>query len=207
MKSTPKTTRHRRLFLALTATKLAVIGVAVGLPVAQSIVPLAVPAAYAAPANEGGLEAALREFDAARADEKHVDAAVDALRALPADPPRQPMQAAYLGSAMAMQGKAAWMPWNKMKYTEQGLDQIDAALAMLKPEHGAVMVRGVPVALQTRLAAAVTFVSVPDGLFHRRADGRKQLAALRADPLLAAAPASFRAEVDAAEAKLKEAEK
>ena len=117
------------------------------------------------------------------------------------------LAAACLGSALALQGKAAWMPWNKMKFTEQGLDQLDSALAMLKPEHGAVMVRGVPVALQTRLVAAATFVAVPDGLFHRRADGRKLLAALRADPLLAAAPAAFRAEVEAAEARLVESAK
>jgi hypothetical protein len=127
---------------------------------------------------------------------------VAALRGLPADPQRQPLLSACLGSALAMQGKAAWMPWNKMKLTEQGLDQLDAALGQLKPEHGTVLVRGVPVALQTRLVAAATFVAVPDGLFHRRADGRKLLATLRADPLLAVAPASFRAEVDAAEANL-----
>ena len=166
-----------------------------------------IQAAYAAPAADAGFDGALREFDAARADEKRVDVAVAALRALPADPQRQPLQAAYLGSALAMQGKAAWMPWNKMKFTEQGLDQLDAALAMLKPEHGTVQVRGVPVTLQTRLVAAATFVAVPDGLFHRRADGRKLLAALRADPLLAAAPAAFRAEVEAAEARLAESAK
>lgn len=194
----------RRHWLALAAVKLLALGAVLGQP------PTAHPfiqAAYAAPAADAGFDGALREFDAARADEKRVDAAVAALRALPADPQRQPLQAAYLGSALAMQGKAAWMPWNKLKFTEQGLDQLDAALAMLRPEHGAVQVRGVPVSLQTRLVAAVTFVAVPDGLFHRRADGRKLLAALRADPLLATAPAAFRAEVEAAEARLAESAK
>ncbi len=194
----------RRQFLALAAVKLIALGAAFAVPAAGLSF---IPAAYAAPAAESGFEAALREFDAARADERRVDAAVAALRGLPVDPQRQPLQAAYLGSALAMQGKAAWMPWNKMKFTEHGLDQLDAALAMLKPEHGAVLVRGVPVALQTRLVAAVTFVAVPDGLFHRRADGRKLLAALRADPLLAAVPAAFRAEVEAAEARLAESAK
>jgi hypothetical protein len=194
----------RRRWLALAAVKLLALGAAFALPVVS---PGFIPAAYAAPAVDGNFDAALREFDAARVDEKRLDAAVAALRALPADPQRQPLQAAYLGSALALQGKAAWMPWSKMKLTEQGLDQLDAALAMLKPEHGAVLVRGVPLALQTRLVAAATFVAVPDGLFHRRADGRKLLAALRADPLLATAPAAFRAEVEAAEARLAESAK
>ena len=194
----------RRQWLALAAVKLLVLGAAIALPAAG---PGFIPAAYAAPAADGNFDAALREFDAARADEKHLDAAIAALRGLPADPQRQPLAAACLGSALTLQGKAAWMPWNKMKFTEQGLDQLDAALALLKPEHGAVLVRGVPVALQTRLVAAATFVAVPDGLFHRRADGRKLLAALRADPLLAGAPAAFRAEVAAAEARLAESAK
>ena len=194
----------RRPWLALAAVKLLVVGAVLALP---PTAPIIVPFAQAAPAVDAGFEAALREFDAARADATHLDAAIAALRDLPSDPQRQPLAAACLGSAMAMQGKAAWMPWNKMKFTEQGLDQLDAALAMLKPEHAGVLVRGVPVSLHTRLVAAATFVAVPNGLFHRRADGRKQLAALRADPLLAAAPAAFRAEVEATEARLKEAEK
>ena len=194
----------RRQWLALAAVKLLAVGAAFVVPAAG---PGLFPAAYAAPAADAGMEAALREFDAARADDKRIDAAIAALRGLPVGPSRQPLAAACLGSALALQGKAAWMPWNKMKFTEQGLDQLDAALAMLKPEHGTVQVRGVPVTLQTRLVAAATFVAVPDGLFHRRADGRKLLAALRADPLLAAAPAAFRAEVEAAEARLAESAK
>ena len=194
----------RRQLLALAAAKLLVVGAVFLLP---PTTPAFIPTVFAAPVTEGGFEAALSQFDAARADEKRLDAAIAALRGLTADPQRQPLAAACLGSALALQGKAAWMPWNKLKYTEQGLDQLDAALAMLKPEHGAVLVRGVPVSLQTRLVAAATFVAVPDGLFHRRADGRKLLAALRADPLLASAPPAFRAEVVAAETRLAESAK
>ena len=194
----------RRQLLALAAAKLLVVGAVFLLP---PTTPAFIPTGFAAPVTEGGFEAALSQFDAARADEKRLDAAIAALRGLTADPQRQPLAAACLGSALALQGKAAWMPWNKLKYTEQGLDQLDAALAMLKPEHGAVLVRGVPVSLQTRLVAAATVVAVPDGLFHRRADGRQLLAALRADPLLASAPPAFRAEVVAAETRLAESAK
>lgn len=196
----------RRHMLALAAVKLLALG-AIFLPAAAPSGFIPTVLAATGPASQAEFEAALRAFDAARADPGRLDAALAALRALPADPPRQPLQEVYLGSVLAMQGKAAWMPWNKLKYVEQGLDRIDAGLAMLKPEHATVLVRGVPVSLQTRLVAAATFVALPDGLFHRRIEGRKQLAALRADPMLAAAPAAFRAEVDAAEARLKEAEK
>jgi hypothetical protein len=99
------------------------------------------------------------------------------------------------------------MPWNKMKFTEQGLDHIDQALASLRPEHDRVLLQGVPVGMTTRLVAAATFVAVPDGLFHRRAAGKSLLAELRRSPMLATTPGAFRAELGVVEAQLKEAEK
>ena len=95
------------------------------------------------------------------------------------------------------------MPWDKMKYSEQGLDHIDRALATLKPDHDRQLVRGVPVSLETRFVAASTFVKLPDGIFHRRAAGQKLLDELLRNPALAAAPEAFRSAVQrtAAEAK------
>ena len=89
----------RRQWLALAAVKLLALGAVFGQP--PTTHPF-IQAAYAAPAADAGFDGALREFDAARADEKRVDVAVAALRALPADPQRQPLQAAYLGSALAI---------------------------------------------------------------------------------------------------------
>lgn len=157
-------------------------------------------------AGDGNFDAAWRSFDAARQGKtEQIDPAIEAFQALPPDALKQPLYNAYLGSALALKGKAAWMPWNKMRYPEQGLDHIDQALSFLKPEHDKVLVQGVPVSLQTRFVAAATFIALPDGIFHRRAQGAKLLTALRADPLLAAAPTPFRAEVAAAEARLQEA--
>ncbi len=166
------------------------------------------PVAPAQASTDAVFAAALSQFYRARqGDSGQIEAAIAAFQTAPSSPLHQPLYAVYLGSAQALKGKAAWMPWNKMKYTDQGLDQIDQALAALRPEHDRVLVQGVPLALTTRLVAAATFVAVPDGLFHRRAAGKNLLAELRRNPLLASTPEAFRAELGVLEAQLKEAEK
>lgn len=164
--------------------------------------------AIAQPATDPAFDAAFASFTKARqGDSAQLDAAVAAFQATPGNPAMKPVYAAYLGSAYTLQGKAAWMPWNKMKYTDKGLDAIDQALAGLRPEHDRLLVQGVPASLAMRIVAAATFVAVPDGLFHRRAAGKTLLADMRRSPLLASTPAGFRAELEAVEAQLKEAEK
>lgn len=166
------------------------------------------PLAFAQTSTDAAFASAVSQFNRARqGDTGQIEPAITAFQTMPANPQHQPLYAAYLGSAQALKGKAAWMPWNKMKYTEQGLDHIDQALASLKPEHDRALVQGVPLGMTTRLVAAATFVAVPDGLFHRRAAGKGLLAELRRNPLLASTPEAFRAELGAVEAQLKEAEK
>lgn len=153
-------------------------------------------------------DAAFASFTKARQGEAaQLDAAIAAFQATPGNPAMKPVYSAYLGSAYTLQGKAAWIPWNKMKYTDKGLDFVDQALAALRPEHDRLLVQGVPASLATRIVAAATFVAVPDGLFHRRVAGKTLLAEMRRSPLLAATPAGFRAELEAVEAQAKEAEK
>lgn len=166
------------------------------------------PVVFAQASTDAAFTAALGQFNRARqGDSGQIEAAIAAFQTVPASPLHQPLYAAYLGSAQALKGKAAWMPWNKMKFTDQGLDQIDQALASLRPEHDRVLVQGVPLGLTIRLVAAATFVAVPDGLFHRRSAGKSLLAELRRNPLLASTPEAFRAELGALETQLKEAEK
>ena len=166
------------------------------------------PLAFAQASTDASFAAALSQFNRARqGDSGQIEPAITAFQAAPANPQHQPLYAAYLGSAQALKGKAAWMPWSKMKYTEQGLDQIDQALASLRSEHDRVLIHGVPVGMTARLVAAATFVAVPDGLFHRREAGRRLLAELRRSPVLATTPDAFRIELAAVEAQLKEAEK
>ncbi|MBI3372545.1 MAG: hypothetical protein HY017_12445 [Betaproteobacteria bacterium] len=124
-----------------------------------------------------------------------VDPTIAAFEALARAEPRNPVYAAYLGSALSLRARDAWMPWNKLKYTEQGLDHIDRALESLKPEHDKLLLRGTPASLETRLVAARTFIKLPDGIFHRRAAGKKLLADLIKHPAYAASPAAFQAAV------------
>lgn len=164
--------------------------------------------AFAQVTPEVALEAAISHFNRARqGDADQLEPAIAAFRAVPGNPALQPIYAVYRGSALTLAGKAAWMPWNKMKFTDQGLDSIDQALAALRPEHDRLLVQGTPLSLVTRMVAAATFVAVPDGIFHRRAAGKSLLAELRRNPLLAAAPGGFRAELRALETQLQEAEK
>jgi hypothetical protein len=160
------------------------------------------------PAGDPAFDKAVAQFNKAlQGDSGQLDAAIAAFQATPGNPAMKPLYTAYLGSAHALKGKAAWMPWNKMKFTDQGLDHIDQALAALRSEHDGLRVQGVPLGLATRLVAAATFVAVPDGLFHRRAAGKTLLAEMRRSPLLGTAPAGFRAELDALEAQVSEAAK
>lgn len=159
--------------------------------------------AIAQTAADTTFEAALTHFNRARLGEAdQLDAAIAAFQAAPANPVWQPLYSAYLGSAYALKAKAAWMPWKKLELSEQGLDHIDGALAALRSDHDRLLVQGTPASLATRMVAAATFVALPDGIFHRRAAGKSLLAEMRRSPLLASAPAGFRAELGAVEAGL-----
>lgn len=106
--------------------------------------------------------------------------------------PENPLFLAYYGSTFAIQGRGAWAPWNKWRLTERGLDLLDQAVSMLRPEHDRWNVRGVPVALETRLVAASTFLAVP-GMFNRLEAGKAVLADALASPVFASAPSQIRA--------------
>ncbi|HEY8069675.1 MAG TPA: hypothetical protein VIF38_12400 [Burkholderiales bacterium] len=165
------------------------------------VLALLLAAGVAAAADTPFTEAQQVFMRAQQGQEKDVEPAIAAFEALARAEPRNPAYAAYLGSATTLKGRDALMPWNRVKYVEEGLDRLDGALAGLKPEHDKELLRGVPVSMEARLVAANTFMRLPDGIFHRRAQGKKLVADLLKDPTLAAAPASFRAAVDKAAAE------
>ena len=145
---------------------------------------------------------AYRIFQSARnGDKSQVGPAIAAFEALARGEPQQPLYAAYLGAAATMRGRDAWMPWNKVKYTEQGLDSIDAALAALKPEHDRQRLRGVPAGMEAQLVAASTFLDLPDAIFHRRPAARKLIEGLLRHSEFATTPAEFRVAVHVEAAK------
>jgi len=155
----------------------------------------------ASPPESAFVEAVQLVQRASAGDAKAVDGAVAAFEALSRIDPANPLYAAYLGSAIGMKARAAWMPWSKMKYAEQGLDHIDRALQALRPEHERQLVRGTPIGIEARMVAAMNFLKLPDEIFHRRAAGKRLIAEVLEHPGFAASPAPLRAAAHAAAAE------
>ncbi|MEN9490594.1 MAG: hypothetical protein RJA63_1043 [Pseudomonadota bacterium] len=168
---------------------------------------LVLPISTAWAFDEAGFNTAFAHLQKAReGDSKSVDVAVDAFSKLSAQEPGNPLLRAYQGSVEALQGREALLPWNKMKYTENGLATLDKALQQLAPEHEQQLARGVPILLETRLVAASTFLSLPS-MFNRGPVGHQQLQALIANPVLLKAPDGFRHAVVELAVKTAQAEK
>lgn len=145
---------------------------------------------------------AFQTFVAAqKGDSGAVERAVEQFDALLKADPGHPLLMAYAGAATAMRAKSTLLPWKKISHAEDGLAQIDKALALLTPAHEAERVNHVPVSLQTRFVAASTFNSLP-AFFNRGPRGAKLLAEVQASPLFAASPAGFQGAVLMASAQL-----
>jgi hypothetical protein len=153
---------------------------------------LAAATALAGPAEDFATAEAL--FQRALAgDTSSTDAAVERLAKLDlSDPAFGPLYQAYLGAAQALQGRDAWMPWNKLTAADKGLAALDKALRRLAPRHDTDMLRGAPVAVEARLVAATTFLRLPE-MFHRFDDAKDMLRAAFASPAFAGSPALLRA--------------
>lgn len=145
--------------------------------------------------GDAAFDAAMARFTQAAAGQADaIEDSVARLGELLAKDPTDPLLRAYLGAATSLRATTTWLPWKKMSHAEDGLAQIDKALAMLTPAHDTALRRGVPVALETRFVAANTFLGLP-AMFNRGDRGRKLLADVLAHPQLAATPVPFRATV------------
>jgi len=107
---------------------------------------------------------------AAQGDEEMVEAAHDALKSILDKEGATPLTLVYLGSTETLQGRDAFLPWNKMKYVEKGLATIDKSLTLLnsieQPVAEQARVQGLPEAYLTRAMAATTYTSLPDMFNH-----------------------------------------
>lgn len=129
------------------------------------------------------------------------DAAAAAFQALAASHPGHPLLAAYAGAALALRGRDALMPWNKMKYAEQGADAIEKALAQLTPAHDEALFAGTPESIETRLVAATALSGLP--AFMQRGPGARRAAeAALASPVWGAAAPAVRARLLEAAARM-----
>ena len=150
---------------------------------------------HADAAPEAAFQSAFKQFNSASAgDAAAVDKAADAFDALLKAEPANPVLLAYAGAATAMKASTTMAPWKKMGYAEDGLAQIDKALAMLTPVHDAPVQHGTPGVLEVKFIAANTFLAVP-GFMNRGARGVKLLNEVLASPLFASAPLPFKGQV------------
>ncbi len=134
---------------------------------------------------------------AADGDKSAVEGAADAFAALLKAEPANPVLLAYSGAATSMKATSTFLPWKMLAHAEEGLAQIDKALALLTPAHNAPLQRGTPAVLEVKLVAANTFMAVP-GFMNRKERGERLLKEVLTSPLLTSAPAEFQASVQKA---------
>jgi hypothetical protein len=146
-------------------------------------------------AGDAPFQSAFQTFAQAQAGDKAaVDTAADAFDTLLKAEPTNPVLMAYAGASTTLKATTTSLPWKKMSFAEDGLAQIDKALAMLTPAHDAPIQRGTPGVLEVRFVAATTFLGVPP--FMNRAErGAKLLGEVLASPLFERAPLPFKGAV------------
>jgi hypothetical protein len=196
----------RRLLLALALPTVLSIASA-------ALIVVSPPAAAQTGASEGAslladpeVATALARFDQAGPDNHAaIEDAAERLSKLSTAQPANPVLRAYAGAAVSMRALTTMLPWRKMSLTEDGLAQVDKALAQLGPAHEAPLYRGVPAVLETRFIAAATFLNLP-AMFNRSERGRKQLDEVLKHPLFDGTPAPFKAVVWLRAARLAEAD-
>ncbi|MES2260102.1 MAG: hypothetical protein V4724_16390 [Pseudomonadota bacterium] len=157
-------------------------------------------------APAGFVQARQQFYAALTGDQGARDDAIAAFQALSARHPGHPLLAVYEGAGTALKGRDALMPWNKMKYAENGADAVEKALAQLTPAHDEALFNGTPESIETRLVAVTTLLSLPD-FMNRRASGRRALNAALASNVFPNAAPAVRAHLFAAAARVAAAEK
>lgn len=146
-------------------------------------------------ASVAPLAAAYQEFAQARTgDLAAIERAANAFDTLLKAEPTNPLLMAYAGASTSLRATTTWLPWQKMRFVEDGLAQLDKALALLSPAHNTALPQQVPAALEVRYVAASTFLAVP-GFMNRGARGKKLLTEVADSPLLATVPVTFRGDV------------
>jgi hypothetical protein len=172
--------------------------------VKRLVLPLLLAAAMAAGATPSTPADPAQAFHAARqqflagtaGDAAARDAAIEAFARLAASQPGHPVYLAYQGAAIALKGRDASLPWEKMKFAEQGADMVEKALATLPPAAGADLE-----SIETRAVAASSLLALP-AFMHRGAAGKRALLAALDSPLLERAHPGVRATLYAAAARL-----
>lgn len=155
---------------------------------------LSVSPAQAAPDAALYASARARFQPALDGDNSAIEPAAEQLKAMSDAEPTDPVLRAYAGAATSMKARTTVLPWRKMSYAEDGLAQLDKALAQLTPAHETAPAGAVPLALETRFTAASTFLAMPS-MFNRGARGEQLLTQVLRAPTLSGSAPDFQAKV------------
>ncbi|WP_417877865.1 hypothetical protein [Vibrio sp.] len=125
-----------------------------------------------------------------------VDSVHDELAVLIEQQGATPLTLVYLGCTQTLQGREAFMPWNKMKFTESGLATIQKGLDLMAsqpiPVQEQQRLQGLPEYLLATAMAATTYTALPD-MFNHFERGYELYLALINDPSFNQQPFSFTA--------------
>lgn len=132
--------------------------------------------------------AAYAQYQAASdGDKRATRQAVEQFSTLHQAYPNDPVAMVLLGSSQAMQGRDALLPWNKLNYTETGLDTMERAQRLLSSSHSTLTFADLPVSIMVPLFAGITYIEVPD-FFGRFEQGYDMLQQVSRHPDLAQVP-------------------
>ncbi|MDD1780076.1 hypothetical protein LRP49_02585 [Enterovibrio sp. ZSDZ35] len=126
-----------------------------------SILSVNFQSAYASPV---GMTLQDSYAEAAYGDTGSNDQVLKAVENLLLQYPKDPLLTAYYGSTLAIKARDSWAPWNRSKYTKEGLNYLNKALRLLDEDSYSKPYSGLNEGLFIQSLAAITFVSMPDFL-------------------------------------------
>nr|WP_233267709.1 hypothetical protein [Vibrio metoecus] len=135
-------------------------------------------------------EAMIERYNqAAQGDETLVEPLYADLEKLVEQEGATPLTLVYLGSTRTLMGRDAFLPWKKMRYSEEGLSTIEKGLSLLSDgtANSALRRNGLPVAMLAVAVAAATYTAMPD-MFNHFERGYDLYLNLLADPQFQAQP-------------------
>lgn len=135
-------------------------------------------------------EAMIERYNqAAQGDETLVDPLYADLEKLVEQEGATPLTLVYLGSTRTLMGRDAFLPWKKMRYSEEGLATIEKGLSLLSDDAANSQERrnGLPTQMLAIAVAAATYTAMPD-MFNHFERGYDLYLNLLADPQFQAQP-------------------
>ncbi|EEY99542.1 conserved hypothetical protein [Vibrio sp. RC586] len=135
-------------------------------------------------------EALIQRYNqAAQGDEKLVEPLYADLEKLAKQEGAMPLTLVYLGSTRTLMGRDAFLPWKKMRYSEEGLATIEKGLSLLSDDAANSQERrnGLPTQMLAIAVAAATYTAMPD-MFNHFERGYDLYLNLLADPTFQAQP-------------------